>query len=229
MNQLPVQPNRSVLEGIEVLLAVARSGKPVRVRALAREFGVTPTRLQRYLATLAHGGLLRQLPDRSYTTGAGMHALSAISMTASGLAPRALKILPQLADLGCIVALGVLWRDRVSYLYFQHPDQHASGALGRVADFPAHDSSIGHILLATNGAVARTGPLQTQLAATLQRGYARIDREDGETSIAVPVGSPPMAGLALSGHFDRRRVPQLVSRLREVAGQLAADTVSTTN
>ncbi|MCD8483361.1 MAG: helix-turn-helix domain-containing protein [Verrucomicrobia bacterium] len=130
MQQLPKQPNRSVLEGIEVLLAVSRSGGAVRVRELARELGMTPTRLQRYLATLAYGGLLRRREDRKYEAGPGMHALSAISLTASGLAGRALRLLPPLSESGCIVALGVVWRQSVSYLYFHVPGMAVMHSLG---------------------------------------------------------------------------------------------------
>jgi DNA-binding IclR family transcriptional regulator len=224
---LPRQPNRSVLEGIEVLLAVARCGGPVGVRPLAREMGLTPTRLQRYLATLAHCGLLQQLPDRRYGAGPGIHALSAISLTASGLAPRAMQVLPQLADLDCLVALGVLWRRRVSYVYFQNPGSPDTRSLGNQSDFPAEDSVVGRVLLADwpgeriREAFPECGHrLCRETDEVRERGYARIDRPDGETGIAVPVGSPAVAGLAVSGRIDRRTVPALLRRLTKTAALL---------
>ncbi len=224
MSVLPTQPNQSLLEGIEVLLAVARRGQPAGVRPLAREMGLNPTRLQRYLGTLAHAGLLRQLPDRRYEPGPGMHALSAISLTASGLAARGMEVLPALSDLGCIVALGVLWRRSVSYLYFHGPDFESGKALGRSSDFPAEDSVIGRVLLAEwpDERVRREFPdcgdaLCRDLRGVRQLGYARIRRSGGQTGLAVPVGSPAVAGLALSGPIDNRRVRPLVRRLQSTA------------
>jgi DNA-binding IclR family transcriptional regulator len=233
MCALPVQPNQSLLEGIEVLLAVARKGGPVGVRPLSRELGMTPTRLQRYLGTLAHCGLLRQFPDRRYGVGAGMHALSAISLSASGLAARAMAVLPQLEHLGCIVAVGVLWRDSVSYLYFQLPESPASRSLGRESDYPAEDSAIGRVLLAQLGdarvrEILHKCPgdylentLLPALRAIRKNGYARIDRATGETGLAVPVGDPAVAGLAISGRIDRRGISVLVRQLHEISKQLA--------
>lgn len=218
---LPRQPNQSLLEGMEVLLAVARSREPVRVRAMARQLGLTPTRLQRYMATLAHCGILRQLPDRRYGPGPGMHALSAISLSASGLAARGMEVLPQLADLHCVVALGVLWRDQVSYLYFQAPDKPPARSLGHAEDFPARESVIGRVLLATQEPHGESGPIKPAEAHAIRRlGYAQMLRPAGKTGLAVPVGDPPVAGLALEGNFSANKIPELVGRMREAAQRL---------
>lgn len=225
---LPRQPNQSLLEGIEVLLAVARSREPVRVRAMARQLGLTPTRLQRYMGTLAHCGILRQLPDRRYGPGPGMHALSAISLSASGLAARSMEILPQLADLRCVVALGVLWRGQISYLYFQAPDQPAARSLGQAEDFPARDSVIGRVLLATQEMEDEEEPIDpTEARAIRQRGYARLRRGSGKTGLAIAVGDPPVAGLALEGTFPENKIPDLVGRLRTAAHHLQAPPIPT--
>ncbi|MCC5848160.1 MAG: helix-turn-helix domain-containing protein [Verrucomicrobia bacterium] len=224
MQELPAQPNQSLLEGLEVLLAVARAAEPVRGRELAREMGMTPTRMQRYLGTLAHQGLLMQHPDRRYGVGPGIHALSAISLSASGLAVRAMTVLPDLSGPERVVALGVLWRNSVSYLYFNVPGRAVARSLGREADYPAMDSAIGRVLLASvsQERIARDFPgRETSILPLLEevrkRGYARIDREGGEISLAVAVGTPPIAGLALSGHFCQSEIKGLLSRLREAA------------
>lgn len=108
MRALPAQPNRSLLEGVEVLLAVAQHQQPVRVREMARKLGMTPTRLQRYLATLAHLGMTQQDAHRRYRIGPGIHVPSGVSLSASGLIRRALRVLPAFDDLNQTVALGVL-------------------------------------------------------------------------------------------------------------------------
>lgn len=226
---LPAQPNQSLMEGMEVLLALARRGESAGVRELARELGMTPTRLQRYIATLAHLGFARQNADRRYESGPGIHALSAITLSASGLAQRALTILPELADLGVIVALGVLWRKSVSYLYFSQPGTTLSQSLGRASDYPAWDSVIGHVLMAqqSDAWIAQNfAPQLSQLMPCIRTvrhcGFARIPRENGEVSLGIPVGSPAFAGLAAVGHFSPCLEPELLQRLQTCAAQLTA-------
>lgn len=221
----PVQPNQSVLEGIDLLLEVARRGEPVRVRPLARELDMTPTRLQRYLATLAHAGLLHRNPDASYEVGPGIHALSAVSLSASGLTARAFEVLPALEDTGCAVALGVLWRKTVSYLYFSEPSQPKGHPLGHTEGFPAEQSVIGLLMLAQRSEqeIREEFPEKHPEILPLirqykQTGYTRLERENGTTSIAVPVGSPVIAGLALTGTLSNEKA--LLSRLSEAATHL---------
>jgi DNA-binding IclR family transcriptional regulator len=228
MNAPPAQPNQSLQEGIEVLLALVQRGESVGVRELARELDMTPTRLQRYVATLAHLGLAAQGSDRRYSVGPGIHTLSAMSLRASGLASRAMEILPSLNDLGAKVALGVVWRKTVSYLYFSHPGKPEFMALGHEDKFPAQNSVIGLVLLADvpETQVKQEYPddfprLRKQLCALRRDGYARIVRSATETSLGVAVGSPAFAGLALSGSFRPEQEPQLIQRLQSAALSVA--------
>ena len=228
MNSSPAQPNQSLIDGIEVLLAVARAPQPVGVRELGRELGMTPTRVQRFLGTLAHLGMTSRTDNRRYTVGPGIHSLSAISFSASGLAARAMTVLPALSDLDAVVALGVLWRGTVSYLYFSVPGIPSVKALGREEGYPARESSIGMLLLADKDADyldrffpedrKRLGP---QLKAVRANGFATVHRPSSEISIAVPVGAPAFAGLAISGMFDESDIPEIVGRLRQTAEDLA--------
>lgn len=226
MEKLPAQPNRSLLEGLEVLLALAQRGEAVGVRELARELGMTPTRVQRYLATLAHAGLTERTPQRRYGVGAGIHALSAMSLSASGLAGRAMQVLPSFRDLDLKVALGVLWRDTVNYLYFSLPGMPVSETLGHDRGFPARRSSIGMLLLSEQDPsnLARYFGEEAGLEGALRNvrasGYARVEQPDGETSLAVAVGTPPVAGLALSGIIREAEIEGHLERLREAAARL---------
>jgi DNA-binding IclR family transcriptional regulator len=224
----PAQPNQSVIQGIDVLLSVASKGSPVRVRELARELGYTATRLQRYLATLGHLGFLVQNEDRSYSVGPGIHALSAISLSASGLARRAVQVLGEFQEPGCIVALGVLWRQTVSYLYFNTPQGGSMGAIGRDGGFPAEQSSIGRVLMASLSpeslqySFPELDPdTQDSLREIRERGHAVVAQASGELSLAVQVGNPPIAGLALSGEFDAQEIPRLIQKLNQAAEQLS--------
>ena len=233
MSVLPAQPNQSLLDGLEVLLALAQHQEPVGVRALARELGMHPTRVQRFLGTLHHLGLTRQEPNRRYGVGPGIHALSALALSASGLTQRALRILPSVQEPGLILALGVLWRNTVNYLYFNEPGLPAAEALGKAHGYPAADSSIGLLLLATkeDAYLTKYFPdeaviLRARLPEVRATGVARIDRPDGEISLAVPLGHPAYAGLAFSGRFPPSEVPDRLAQLRQIAAQLEPHSTS---
>lgn len=231
MSSLPAQPNKSVIEGLEVLLALVQRGEAVGVRELARELGMTPTRLQRYVATLAYLGFAAQGEDRRYRPGAGVHVLSAMSLSASGLAGRALEVLPALNDLGAIVALGMLWRRTVSYVYFSRPGMPVSRTLGNDSGWPARESVIGLLLLAhtPDPVVAAQFPeeaeaLRPRLAEIREQGFARLAASGGGISLAVPVGTPPVAGLAVSELACDADESAVLSRLTKAAAALSGET-----
>lgn len=215
------------MEGMEVLLSLASQGGSVGVRELARQSGMTVSRVQRYLATLAYLGMAAQDMDRRYRVGPGMHVLSALSLSSSGLASRAMAVLPKLQNLELIVALGVLWKQTVSYLYFSTPQQDPIQALGRVSGFPARLSSIGMIMLSgmEDAQVLSLfpdegGELLPELMLVRKRGYALIKNPAGTASLAVGVGNPAIAALALSGDLSLHRLDELLRQLKEAAGQL---------
>ncbi|MCD8483360.1 MAG: hypothetical protein LR015_12285 [Verrucomicrobia bacterium] len=64
--------------------------------------------------------------------------------------------------------------------------------------------------------------LDAELAEVRKRGYERLRRSDGEESLAVPVGSPAIAGLALSGRMAEEQIQVRLEELRDVAARLAA-------
>ena len=78
-----------------------------------------------------------------------MHILAGQSLFSSGLLKASTKHLEPYTNSKHIVALGVLWRDKVSYLYHISPGKRAVEGLGNHAPFPAAQSSIGIALLAT--------------------------------------------------------------------------------
>ena len=89
--KLNAQPNKSLIDGITTLQALATSPDPVGCRELARRLDIDPIKVNRLLKTLAYLGIARQTADRKYTAGPGMHVLAAQSLFASGLIRRALR------------------------------------------------------------------------------------------------------------------------------------------
>ena len=145
---LPSQPNKSLLDGLDCLQLLASSAEALGSREVARQLGLEPSRANRLLKTLAHTRLIEQDERRRYRPGPGIHALAAQSLFGSGLIRRALGPLGELHVHGHTVAMGVLWRDHMSYLYHADPGMDTSTALGRIGLFPVTRSGLGMALLA---------------------------------------------------------------------------------
>jgi DNA-binding IclR family transcriptional regulator len=234
------QPNQSLIDGIATLQALATSAEPVGTRELARRLGFEVTRVNRLLRTLAYLGIARQTADRKYTSGPGMHVLAAQSLFASGLIRRALPALNQLRRFGLTVALGVLWRDNVSYLFHAPQGTEVSEALGRIGLYPATRGGIGMVLLAelpddevthlySNVAdIPRfpqgLQPLLAELKEIRANGYARVlvDPEHSYHTIAVTVGDPVHSAIGVSGWIPKANTKTIVNALRAAASQIDA-------
>lgn len=232
---LPAQPNKSLMHGLEVLLALAQADGPVGVREIGRRLQMEPSRVQRLLGTLAHLGLAHRDDQRKYGVGPGIHVLAALGLGSSGLVARAAPIITELQKTGLLVALGVVWRDQVSYLWHGREEQGLAASLGHEGAFPAWRSSIGQVLVAAGGGDACIDPAdlaadgwtpeawQQRLALVSEQGWALVaTAESGQYSLAVPVGAAgvPIAGLALSGVIADAAVPGLVERLQQAAAAL---------
>jgi DNA-binding IclR family transcriptional regulator len=234
---LPAQPNQSLIDGLTVLQALAVSTEPVGGRALARQLELEPTRVNRLLKTLAYLGMARQTPNRKYLPGPAMHVLSAQSLFGSGLIRRALPVLEGLQRYGHVVALGVLWRDQVCYLYHWVKGESTATALGRLNLYPASQSSIGRVLLAWQPEEhvrhlyeGRDIPLYPggiddllpDLRTAREQAYAyAIQRpEPLNASVAIPLGEAPYAAIAFGGNVSPELVPDRVAALRAAAGEI---------
>ena len=237
------QPNQSLIDGIATLQALAISAEPIGGRELARRLGFEPTRVNRLLKTLAFLGIARQTADRKYTSGPGMHVLAAQSLFASGLIRNALPALEQLRRFGHLVAMGVLWRDSVSYLYHAPPNTISSEALGRIGLYPATKGGIGLCLLAElpdkevrsiyedkdiAGFPQGIDGLLETLATIRSTGYAYwlVRKELGHHTIALALGSPAHSAIAFSGKIGKRSVPELIDALESARREI--DAITTT-
>jgi DNA-binding IclR family transcriptional regulator len=216
---LPAQPNQSLIDGLSCLQALAVRNAPSGVRELARELGLEPTRVSRLLGTLAHLGMAEKTPSRKYQPGPGMHVLFAQALQGSRLLQKAWPVLRSLADEDLTVSLGVLWRDKVCYLYHGKPERAFEEGIFHLDVFPSLQSSIGRVLLAVGGHPAPRG-LAKDFAAIRGQGFCQIDRGGGERSLAVPISKPPHAALALSGKIPATRIAALITRLQTAAATI---------
>lgn len=231
---LPAQPNHSLIDGLSVLQALAVAAEPVGSREMARRLDLDPTRVNRLLKTLEHLGVARQMPDRRYVPGPAMHVLSVQALYGSGLIRVAVPVLESLLPLGYSVAMGVLWREHVCYLYHARTGTPAAEALGHMRLYPAEESGIGVALLAAGDgrpdvpALARRHDLRVRIAEAKKRGYAYVRRSSSplDASLGVAVGERPYAAIALAGAIKATEAKSLAACLREAAGRIEQSQVS---
>lgn len=227
------QLNQSLIDGIITLQALTLSTEPVGCRALARRLGMEPTRVNRLLQTLTHMGIARQTNKRKYTSGPGMHALSAQSLFASNLVRNAMEPLESLRKYGHIIALGVLWYDNVTYLYHALPGMPSSQALGRIGLYPASGGGVGMALLSTlpderireiySGKEIPRHPdgiesLLEEIRVVRRQGYAYIETDpEHNRTIAIPIGNPAHSAIGLSGWIPPTSTARMFETLCNVA------------
>lgn len=233
---MSAQPNQSLIDGLACLQALATSPKPIGCRELARDLELNPMRANRLLKTLAEIGLAQQDAQKRYFIGAGIHALAAQAMFGSGILKQALPLLKQIRHPGLTVAIGVLWREHVTYLFHGRVGSDLEDGIGRVGLVPFYRSSIGMLLLAQQkdeaigqlwqqrgkGHITKAD-LNNIIKTTRQRGYACIENrsESLHHSLAVPLGTPVVAGLALSGMAVDEDIQPYVDELHEICQQIS--------
>jgi DNA-binding IclR family transcriptional regulator len=232
MMSLPSQPVNGLIEGMTVLQELANACEPLSSIELSRVLGLEKTRVNRILKTLAYLGFAYRSDARRYASGPGMHILAAQSLSASGLLKTSISHLEDLMKHNILIALGVLWRDKVSYLFHHLPGTPFHTGIGRVQLHPAATSSIGMVLLArkTDDEIrgiygnetmiekyAGVESLLKNIREIRESGFAALSDYPGHHSIAVKIGCPAFAAIALSGNIDPDEVGAYVEILREKA------------
>jgi DNA-binding IclR family transcriptional regulator len=162
-----------------------------------------------------------------------MHVLSVQALYGSGLLRTAVPVLESLRSLKLDVAMGVLWRRQVCYLYFASANTPTSEAIGGRGLFAAEHSGIGLPLLAAmpdaevrslyEDEPSTLKALLPLIRAARSHGYAYLTKSEHRTSdvVGVAVGESPFAAISLFGKIAPTRVPALVERLRDAADRIA--------
>jgi len=224
MNKEPSQIVYGLVDGLAVLQEMAMSPEPVSGLAVARKLDLSPIRVNRLLKTLAYLGLAYRTSSRRYAVGAGMHVIAAQSMAASGLLSRSFIHLDRLAKHGYLVALGVLWKDKVCYLYYNSGGMPVENGLGGMTLYPALESSIGMSLLAELPEEDVKALFHEQADEELFRKLDEIRKKKlamvkhkNHLSLAVNIGSPAYAAIAISGFKTSGGMEKFIKLLREAA------------
>lgn len=208
--------------------------RPVGCRELARLLGMEPTRVNRLLKTLAALGMAERTPEGKYQPGPGIHVLATMGMHSSNLLKVSLKYLPGLVQRfpELSIAMGVLWRAQVSYPFYGFHRQPVAASLGHSELYLAEQSSIGHVLLAALPEAEAFRSLRNRMQppfdlrqeTALRRSFAKVRRQGyawvNDRSLSVPVGNPPVAGLAASYAMRAEKEPEVLVALQETAAQI---------
>jgi DNA-binding IclR family transcriptional regulator len=233
MKKLPAQPVHGLIDGLRVLQELASGSNPMSCKGLSEKLGIEVTRVNRILKTFDYLGLAYRTRDRKYQAGPGIQVLAIQSLVSSGLFVRALPVLEHLQQPNLVTALGVLWRDTVTYLYHKNPGMSFLESIGNLQLFPATESSIGMILLCEYDDEEirelyrdRAIPGFTSLAELLEnvgsireRGFACLS-DTKRKSIAVGIGDPAWAAIAVSGNISKSDVTHYVGLLRDASQKM---------
>lgn len=238
MSHRPSQVVSGLVDGIQVLRKLADSAEPVSGLSLARQLDMNPVRVNRLLMTLAWMGIAHRDKSRRYTIGPGMHILSMLNLNASGLLRRVNRHVEPLTAYPYTVAAGVLWRDMVTYLYHRSPGQPVADSLERLVR-PATHSSIGVAMLAQlpddeirsmyalrseplPGLYPTVNDLLVKIEEVRRVGYAAL-RYPTHISLAMVVGQPPYAAVAISGFNTDEELAMFCRMLVDIAENVRND------
>ena len=235
------QQNKSLTDGLVCLQALCGTKEAIGCRELAGMLDLEVTRVNRFLLTLLSVWLVEQDEKRRYRPGPGIHILAAQCIHGSKLLNSAIPILEKISHPGYVIALGVLWRDKVSYLFHRNSGSSPYQAMAGRPYYNASASSIGRVLLAEKGPdyvnhhysgheiPGFEGDLENfkkRLMETKWQGYSFLEDAMGEKhlhNIAVPVGNPAIAALAFSKIPPEMEVSESVSELNEIAAEISRD------
>ena len=223
MNKLPAQKVDGLIAGMALLEELAAHREPVAGLELAHKLGMSPVRVNRLLKTFAYLGYAYRTSSRKYAPGPALHVLAAENMASSGLLRNAYQYLESLSASVPTVALGVLWKEKVCYLFHRNGKTGMGNGLSPDFLYDWRRSSIGHALMAERNSEEIPG-LTPELAKQLQNarknGYALV-RHTGHYTLAVTIGTPAYAALAVSGMKTLDEIPSLARRLKDYAEKIA--------
>jgi len=227
MNTLPAQKVNGLIDGLAALQELALAEKPVSGLELSERLNINQVRANRLLKTLAFLGFAYRSDSRKYGIGPAMHVLAAQSMRASGLLRKTLVHLEQLGHSGRTVALGVLWKTQVCYLYHRNPSMSLWDGIGGMPLLQAETSSIGMALLAnlTDDEIKNIYPekdvkkILDKINDIREKGYSAIEHPD-HISLAVAIGKPAYAAIAVSNIKDNDEFNFFLKQLLKIVAEI---------
>lgn len=205
------QPNKSIIDGITCLQALASSDRPIGCRELSRLLNLQPMKVNRILQTLMSMGIAIQDDKKAYLPGPGIHVLAAQAMHGSSLLSQTLPAVEAKLPCEYIISVGVLWQDKVSYLVHAEPNKSFSESITHNHLYDATKSTIGIQLLSSKSDVEiidiigqdRFALIKDKIAFARNHGYSKQHHEDPkEVTIAITLDNNSSAAIAFSRFQD---------------------------
>lgn len=211
------QKNKSITDALNVLMELSEVSSAVGSRELARRLNMEPTRVNRFLRTLNEAGFAAQDKRKRYYSGPGMEIMAARSINTAKLLRAGLPVIEKLGKCSFQIALGVLHRNKVCYLYHGAQAMSLAEGIGRMSIHEASRSSIGLMLMAKRsnryisefyktpdadyGAFNSFAGLMQKITEIRHKNITKIKCPGNNQliNIAVTVGSPAIGALAFSG------------------------------
>lgn len=229
---LPKQPNKSLIDGLRCLQGLVSGKGPVGMSELAKQLDIESTRVHRLLRCLTHMGYARQNRSRKYIPGPAIYPLTAQMLYASHFMSDAIQPLQDLRKkVPYIVAMGVLWERRVSYLFHARNHTPLEKAIGMNGFWDATDSGIGMAVLSRHSSETVRGwygnheipgypggidALLHELEAIRETGYAYVQTHGKEhnQTLALHAESNPYLGVGVSGQIAKEEIPELIKSIK---------------
>lgn len=216
---LPAQPNQSIMNGMQCLEEIVSLTEPIGSRELARQLNEEHTKINRILGTLCHLGYVEKTPNNKYKIGPAIHIMASLTLTSSKLLHCAIEPLKELLKTELTVALGVLWKQKVSYIFHGNHTLPFESCIGSHILYPEEKSSIGTIIRIFN----KESNITTDDKKILNDGFCYASATEKELSVAVTIGKPKViAGLALAGKNDKLKLKKYIQKLFEAAEKINA-------
>lgn len=216
---LPAQPNQSIMSGMKCLEEIVSLVEPVGSRELARLLGEEHTKVNRILGTLCHLGYVEKTPANKYKAGPAIHIMASLTLNSSQLLHSAIEPLKELLETKLTVALGVLWKKKVSYIFHGNHQLPFEKCIGSHDLFPEEKSSIGTIIRVFNKESKPTAADKK----IIKDGYCYASAVDTDLSLAVTIGKPSViAGLALAGNKSKFNHEENLKKLFAAAEKINA-------
>jgi IclR family transcriptional regulator, pca regulon regulatory protein len=224
---------QSLDRGLAVLRSFTSAAPVQTLSDVARATGLTRAAARRFLLTLADLGYVRT-DGKHFTLTARVLELGYAFLSSHGLPELAQPHLEQLSgQIGESSSLSVLDGRDVVYLARSAVSRIMTVAINIGTRFPAHATSMGHVLLAgrtdaalqsyldtapleplTRHTVTEPAAIAAELRKVRRQGWALVDQEleQGLRSVAVPVHDPQgtvVAAINVSTHASRSTLEEL--------------------
>lgn len=195
---------------LSVLRVLRSFDGPATLSDIAREAGMPPSKVHRYLASFIHAGLAVQ-KERSgrYDLGREAAELGVAAISRNNFVVRASDELEELATATGQAALLAVWSQHGPTVVRMERGPHlTTTSIGLGSTFPLLDSATGRVFLSYLPSPQLTGRLQSELERAASIGVSWPDLDPNQDSVAALTTKIRRERIA---YVDGRYIPGLIA------------------